>query len=661
MEKKIIYILLRWLFAGIQLGALMLMTEITGDENWAEARDWAATEQEALPGDVTAGDEAAVTDDILDKLWASTPSCYIGSTGKGIGVSRFEGTEEDLRSLIYSEMDAWSKVGADHIQGQIDLSWEEITLASFEFGDARMVFIALPEGIYRISSVSFEDRDEWAEVMQGMLEEVFSELNLSRERTEDFFRENIAEEEGTHSLMVLRYRGVKYLFDQCQGQRLMSWERVKEGISFREVYRVYEWSEKSPFAERTYEFRRLEELWEKESSHVMRERLQELYPDMDTCYIWSSEAEETSFAVAWRSENEDVGLYCAPTAWQGEVYQIFCRDMTGKAGGTGIQWLIQNNTESAKYYWTRKEYAVLRESDEAQRYYVYRRDTGEERPFIFLVRSVEKTAEEEITNRYELSVYEEGEEQPFQKLECGEEVLSDISLSFTDLNADGYRDLLFGYDPVGKCYLWSPSRKQYVDMTEALGGNFNSYRSDEGKRQLWVRRQEDSHWVENLYQWSGEMDCELLKELNREYICDQTNGAKWREITITVREDGEEKVLTDYIYSEEEYWSREDEIGEIMDLDFVWEQEVKVEGEDHPCILRYAQERTREDDETVRYTDRLFLFRWDTYLIDSCRGMGSPFRWEKITLDKAGRLHVTYENGSSVVYSREFFHQEFYH
>ncbi len=72
-------------------------------------------------------------------------------------------------------------------------------------------------------------------------------------------------------------------------------------------------------------------------------------------------------------------------------------------------------------------------------------------------------------------------------------------------------------------------------------------------------------------------------------------------------------------------------------------------------ILRYAQEETREEDGTMLYTDRLFLFRWDTYLIGSYSGVVSSSRWKEITMDEAGRLRVTYKDGSSVVYSREFY------
>lgn len=91
---------------------------------------------------------------------------------------------------------------------------------------------------------------------------------------------------------------------------------------------------------------------------------------------------------------------------------------------------------------------------------------------------------------------------------------------------------------------------------------------------------------------------------------------------------------------------------------YQWSEEGEPDCEllkEFSCILRYAQEETSEEDGTVLYTDRLFLFRRDTYLIGVYSGVVSSVPWEEISVDEGGRLRVTYEDGSSVVYSREFY------
>lgn len=591
--------------------------------------------------------ETAAEDEIMTRLLENMP-VYNGK--KGAGVSRLEGTEEDLLVLIYDDMKKWDNAGG-RVKGQIDLSFEGLVLASLECYSARQIFIALPEGIYRISSLSFHDRNEWKELMQGKLEDVFGEYGLGREQTEQFFRS-----EGLEGQMVLWYKGLHYLFSLRRDQFLLSWERGEAGISFQEAYRGSGGEEGDDFSKRTFEFRRLEGLREMESGREMREQLQELCPGMKTCRIWAKNG-EAFLAEADCQEAEGLVIYGTSGRWQGAVYQIRCTNREEGNNASGMERLMWENTGTDSYYWTGNEDAVLRERDAVKGYAVYRSDIGRGKPYTFWIHRVE---EGETLVRYELAVHEEGEEQPLCKLEIREDLGGDLELSFKDLNGDGYKDVLLGDDGwVYKCYLWSASGEHYVEMTEALGGSFEYCRADEEKRQLQVYRNiyTYSGWgtVGTVYQWTGEMDCELLKEIHREPIYDRSTEKDWREITITVRKDGAEKVLMDYIYPYEEYSARAAELNEILDMDFVWEQEVNVNGEKEPCILRYAQEESREEDGTMLYTDRVFLFRWDTYLIGSYSGVVSSSPWEEIFMDTAGRLRVTYKDSSSVVYSREFY------
>lgn len=647
MEKSALGFLLRWLLAGVLLGAGMMTGMLKG--NGGLTADGIAVENIVADGIVAADEtldgmllEQAAEDEILTRLRDSMPVSDINR--KLIDISRIEGTEKDLLDLVYDEMEAWEDKEGCYIQGQINLSFEGLVLASVECGDEYRVFIALPEGIYRISFVHYYNRSEWSKLIRGTLDEVFEEQKVRRDLTEDFFRENMAKEEECSRLMVLWYRGIYCEFHPDLGQRLLSWQRWNDGFSFRESYHG---SRGQTSSERTLRFRQLEDLGGTKSHSVMRKRLQEIYPDLETCYIWSYEKNEAFLAEVELPENESAGFYSTAAAWQRSVYQIFCTDWTGENERAGIERLLWDDAAQVNYFWTGDESAVLRESDEAQGYSVYRKDIGEGVPYTFSLQCA--------ADHHKLSLYEDAEEgeQLLQELEFEKESKYGVMLSFDDLNGDGYEDLLLVGSYVEKCCLWSPSQKLYVDMSEELGP-FRNYVPDEENRQLWVHRRGFNCLMRNLYQWSGELDCELLKEFYSEYTYTR-EGTKWEEIVITVRENGADKILSDYIYPYEDYSAKIDELWDIFYLDFVWEQKVTVNGEDNPCILRYAQEKTKEEDGAVLYTDRLFLFRGDTYLIGSYSGVVSSVPWEEISMDEKGRLSVTYEDGSSIVYSSEFY------
>lgn len=649
MEKSALEFLLRWLLAGVLLGAGMMTGMLEG--NGGLTADGIAVEN-IVADSIVAADEtldvmlleqAAAEDEILTRLRDSMPVSDINR--KLIDISKIEGTEKDLLDLVYDEMEAWEDKEGCYIQGQINLSFEGLVLASVECGDEYRVFIALPEGIYRIRFVHYYNRSEWSKLIRGILDQVFEEQKVRRDLTEDFFRENMAKEEECSRLMVLWYRGICCEFHPDLDQRLLSWQRWNDGFTFRESYHG---SRGQTSSERTLRFRQLEDLGGTKSHSVMRKRLQEIYPDLETCYIWSYEKNEASLAEVELPENKSAGFYSTAAAWQRSVYQIFCTDWTGENERAGIERLLWDDAAQVNYFWTGDESAVLRESDEAQGYSVYRKDIGEGVPYTFSLQCA--------ADHHKLSLYEDAEEgeQLLQELEFEKESKYGVMLSFDDLNGDGYEDILLVGSYVEKCCLWSPSQKLYVDMSEELGGPFRNYVSDAENRQLWVHRRGFDCLMRNLYQWSGELDCELLKEFYSEYTYTR-EGTKWEEIIITVRENGADKILSDYIYPYEDYSAKTDELWDIFYLDFVWEQKVTVNGEDNPCILRYAQEKTREEDGTVLYTDRLFLFRGDTYLIGSHSGVVSSVPWEEISMDEEGRLSVTYEDGSSIVYSSEFY------
>ncbi len=114
------------------------------------------------------------------------------------------------------------------------------------------------------------------------------------------------------------------------------------------------------------------------------------------------------------------------------------------------------------------------------------------------------------------------------------------------------------------------------------------------------------------------------------------------QIDIRSYENGQEKIISDYLYPMDEYTNV---FWLIYCLDFVWEQEMVLDGQEGTCILRYAQEK-----EEPEYLDYIFLFREDTYLICTLE-REAPAAYADIIWDKeAQQLVVEYVDGTAQHY-----------
>lgn len=255
--------------------------------------------------------------------------------------------------------------------------------------------------------------------------------------------------------------------------------------------------------------------------------------------------------------------------------------------------------------------------------------------------------------------------EPFQILETSSAEWEPFS--FEDFNADGWQDLrvLYYYGANGgtaQHYIWSPTRGEFVQAPEGLD-YFGMYGVDQEKRQLSMHYHGSAlSGTEELYQWSGETDCELI----RRFAHDAVNDYQEMHIEICCYENGQEKVLSDYCYPMDEYLER-GAIWGIYTLDFVWEREVELPGQEGICILRYAQEKLMpeemegtEDSETSQdgievlaegYLDYVFLFREDTYLIYGVEHREAPAAYTGLTWDEEqALLTVNYEGDEKQCY-----------
>lgn len=226
---------------------------------------------------------------------------------------------------------------------------------------------------------------------------------------------------------------------------------------------------------------------------------------------------------------------------------------------------------------------------------------------------------EDIGRQWKISVYRNGESELFQEIEVESSAFYECPVSFSDFNADGYEDLIvyYYYGANGGSesrYLWSPSRESFVYFPDLE--YFGSYSVDPETKRLYIHYHGSAISGSNeVYQWKNEMDCELLKDIS--YYPASYDSGEGMEIKVS-RYDGDRKeILSDYIYSEEEYDARSSDIWGTYHEDFIWEQEVIVDGENY--ILRYAQTRREgvpiDRAGSTGYSGRLYIYREDTYLL----------------------------------------------
>lgn len=238
---------------------------------------------------------------------------------------------------------------------------------------------------------------------------------------------------------------------------------------------------------------------------------------------------------------------------------------------------------------------------------------------------------EEIGRLWRISVYRNGESEPFQEIEVESAAFQECPVSFYDFNADGFQDLIvyYYYGANGGSesrYLWSPSRESFVYFPDLE--YYGSYYVDPETRRFHIHYHGSAiSGSDEVYQWKNEMDCELIKDIT--YYPASFDSAESMVIKVTRYDGGREEILSDYTYSREEYEARHDDIWGIFREDFVWEQEVTVDGETY--ILRYAQSPLEDMPPTwgEKYSGRLYIFREDTYLLSV---------WESEIIDPWSRM-----------------------
>ncbi len=385
----------------------------------------------------------------------------------------------------------------------------------------------------------------------------------------------------------------------------------------------------------------------------LREYLQTLHPGLQNCRFHTYEVGQYCAEpfIMLTTEEAEYGYYSREGQW----YRV--RWNTTEDTSYENLWSDRNNLGydyQESYWWDITEEGCIAETDLILKNHYFEVDIGGGRMFSFEGKCLGSEKGELLEDStYQVDVSEAGADHPFQVLEITSAMWEPFS--FEDFNADGYLDLtvLYYYGANGgtaEHYIWSPSEGQYVMGPEELE-YFGFYGIDDKNRQLNMHHHGSAvSGTEYLYQWSGEMDCELIRYFDHDAIYDCESGKGLGvQVEVISFENGREKVLSDYLYPDEEYFQR-DEIWGIYYCDFIWEQEVVLEGQERPCILRYAQS-DEQDGQRDAYTDHIFLFREDTYLICALNQEKVAAAYEELCWDeKAQQLIVSYEDGTTQSY-----------
>lgn len=599
-------------------------------------------------------------------------------TGQGcmVKVQKVDWEAEELPQRLWARMEQWQEYYANTpraLMGYIELLDEPAREAGEDFlweyatvqhESAQETFLVVDSGIYQVSSLG--SNGLWQSCMRELLSGV-PQWQISKDEAERYihgldFEKYERYSDPPYGKLELWYQGISVTF--YEDSRLLAYRRDRERVlpgektdSGRECLWFQEkWNER----ELEWQFCTAESFSRLPYEELLK-RLQVLHPGLWNCVFYTRETGEYD---AWplidlMTEDGEYVYYYRRGQW----YQVSIRpteDAGGRQGLFGSEGysfaydLGYSHQESYSFYVT--EQGDITETDQIQHRHYLEQEMG---PGLQLCFDCQMTDEYRgelfIDYTYEVAVSRLGEE-PFQILEVSSAEWEPFS--FEDFNADGWLDLrvLYYYGANGGTashYIWSPSKGEFVCGSEELE-YFGMYGIDQEKRQLHMHYHGSaSSGTEELYQWSGETDCELIRRFNH----DDVNNYQEMHIGIYSYEDGQEKVLSDYDYPWDEYVER-GAIWGIYTLDFVWEREIELPGQEGTCILRYAQEKSVPEDEDGEETkekqemlDYLFLFREDTYLICAVEHQVAPAAYTGLSWDEEqAQLTVSYAGGEKQYY-----------
>ena len=255
-------------------------------------------------------------------------------------------------------------------------------------------------------------------------------------------------------------------------------------------------------------------------------------------------------------------------------------------------------------------------------------------------------------NMVQVSVYREGEKEPFQIFVTSDYYSSggEPSCYLTDINMDGYFDFeVYRHDFSRYSYVddfvWNPSKAEFVEAPVEVQA-FTSREYDEETRKIYVYKSHgQGNSVEYVYLWENELDFRLVGLME---TADESNDTMSFRIT-AYEKDGSERVILDYIT--EGIWELEEFATELYYENVLCERIIKSEELDMQYQIYYVQDMT----ETGVYEERIYVidenFQPVTILVRNSAEAYEEILW---TVDEQGeKLRIVYEDGSAKNYALE--------
>lgn len=671
MKKQFIY---RGIYALCLLACLGLVWLGTGDGIWPGDEVHNAENMTSMSL------EDSSEEDVAEDVLADRIIQVFSEQGGDAQVQRVSWDSDELPEKLWEQMDQWRQKHANKpfaYKGYIELLkeptdkpeeeflWEYATV---QYRNSQYTYLVTDVGIYEIQSRG--DRNTWMACMLELLCSV-PQWQITREEAEQYVHEMRFDWDERYNEsppgyeLSLWYQGMKFSF-YGENERLLAYRSSREYEAEQEAVPGREclWFKQMYYGrEIERQIYTAEALPVFETYRELRKYLQTLYPDMWDCEFYTRKIGEydPDPLIGLMTSDAEYGYYCREGQW----YQVCIhKDEEIDTSKEPYYWVdstlsyrLNYDNYRASYQYRVSDRGYVDEGDLTQNTFYLEEEISPGQIFSFDCRVKEKKVGElTVDSTYEVAVSVLGAEEPFQILEAHSAEWEPFS--FEDYNADGCQDLTVKYyyganGGSAAHYIWSPSGEEFIRGPEDLE-YYGQYGIDQEKRRLSIHYHGSAiSGAEALYQWLGEMDCELIRYFNHGDIYDyEEKEYKGMQIDIRSYENGQEKILSDYLYPIDEYMERDDIWG-IYYLDFVWEQEVALEGQDEPCILRYAQEKAESGEDTQEdgYQDYLYLFREDTYLIYTLEKQEAPAAYADIVWEEeAGQLAVNYEDSTTYLY-----------
>lgn len=331
-------------------------------------------------------------------------------------------------------------------------------------------------------------------------------------------------------------------------------------------------------------------------------------------------------------------------------------------------WSLRSNAGydyNEIFTWMKYEDGTIIQGNLVTEEYYLEKNVDGDVPFSFHIKrnkDIEKDTEIGET-AYIIEIYKKGEPEPFQ-------IINEASaqwnpFSFEDFNVDGYSDLFIDYyyganGGTAFHYVWSPSREKFVKISDELE-YYGFYYVDPLTRRMYMHHHGSAvSGSETTYHWINETDYEVVKYFSHDEVWPRVDDEDYIEVIIKEFQDNKEKILTEYIYTMDEYDADMSLLWDSYYADFIWEKEVKnpITGEKY--ILRYAQDYKRDDNGEIlpdECIDELYIYDLETRILNRFKNeSASPYSrliWQDENQDGEEELIINYEDGTSVTYTWE--------